>query len=82
MKNYSMTVHSAPTSICPVCTEDGSLVYDQKQNVLVSHYKDRKGVSNLLIVQQKAGGEESVTIKINFCPWCGRELRNKSNEEN
>ena len=81
MDNTVKEIFIQSTRCCPVCTEDGSLVYDATQNILISHYKDGTGVSNLLIVKQKTGGPESVIIKVNCCPWCGNNLQNKSTEE-
>lgn len=61
---------------CEACKEL-SKVFDYTQQLIVSHFINRKsGHPTFLLVQEKYKDKEpqSVTIEVNYCPWCGRYL--------
>lgn len=66
---------------CDACKEL-SKVYDGSQRMIVTKFTNKiTGVPNLLIVQEDGYHREpqSVTIAVNYCPWCGRYLRGDGN---
>ena len=61
---------------CDACKEL-SKVYDGSQRLLTAKFTNKKTGHPTFILVQEAEGEEpqSVTIAVNYCPWCGRYLR-------
>lgn len=62
---------------CDACKEL-SKVWDGSQQLIVTKFTSHKtGRSNFLLVQEKNKDKEvqSVIIEVNYCPWCGADLR-------
>lgn len=62
---------------CEACKEL-SKVYDGSQQLITAKFTNKKtGNPTFILVQEKDKEKEpqSVTIEVNFCPWCGRYLR-------
>lgn len=59
--------------MCVACKDMGK-VYDANQELLTAFFTDINGDPNLLLCQGNRN-PQSVRIKIQFCPWCGRYLR-------
>lgn len=62
---------------CEACQEL-TKVWDYSQRLIMTKFTNRKnGRPTFLLVQEKYKGKEpqSITIEVNFCPWCGRYLR-------
>lgn len=61
--------------MCEVC-KPLSKVWDGSQRLLVSRFNNAKtGAPTLILVQENDEGvAQSVTIPVNFCPWCGEKL--------
>lgn len=61
---------------CDACKEL-SKVFDVSQQLIVTKFTDQKnGRPAFLLVQEKYKDKEvqSVTIEVNYCPWCGERL--------
>lgn len=60
---------------CIAC-KNLSKIYDASQSLIVTRFNNAKdGAPTLLLVQQDDSGEVgAVTIKVRYCPWCGRNL--------
>jgi len=60
---------------CEYCTENKSLYFDNKGNNpnLREVYIEDDG--NLVVVPYLYDDTESMQIKINYCPMCGKELK-------
>ena len=61
---------------CDACKEL-SKVYDHSQEMLVTHFTNKKTGNPTFLIVQGNLEPESVRIAVNFCPWCGRYLRGK-----
>ena len=62
---------------CDACKKLGK-VWDGSQQLMTAHFINQKnGHPSFLLVQEKFKDKEpqSVTIEVNYCPWCGRYLR-------
>ena len=62
---------------CDACKELGK-VWDASQQLMTARFTNQKnGNPAFLLVQEKFKDKEpqSVTIEVNYCPWCGRYLR-------
>ena len=62
---------------CNACKEL-STVWDGSQQLITAKFTNKKtGHPTFILVQEKDKGKEpqSVTIEVNYCPWCGRYLR-------
>ena len=62
---------------CEACNEL-SKVWDGSQQLMTAKFTNHKnGHPTFLLVQEKYKDKEpqSVTIEVNYCPWCGRYLR-------
>lgn len=65
---------------CDACKELAK-VWDASQELMTAKYTNHKtGHPTFLLVQ---GNKEpqSVTIAVNYCPWCGRYLRGNEDGE-
>lgn len=62
---------------CAAC-KNLSKTWDASQNLIVTRFNNKKdGSPTLLLVQEANSGEvEAVTIKVRYCPWCGKDLMN------
>lgn len=62
---------------CAAC-KNLSKTWDASQSLMVTRYNNKKdGSPTLLLVQEANSGEvEAVTIKVRYCPWCGKDLMN------
>lgn len=61
---------------CDACKEL-SKVWDGSQQLIVTKFTDKKsGNPTFLLVQEKYKDKDaqSVTIAVNYCPWCGERL--------
>jgi hypothetical protein len=66
--------------MCEACKEL-SKVYDASQQLITAKFTNKKtGHATFLLVQEKYLDKEpqSVTIEVNYCPWCGRNLRGEN----
>lgn len=52
-----------------------SKVYDGSQELIVTHFVNKKNGQPTFLLVQGNLRPESVSIEVNFCPWCGRYLR-------
>lgn len=60
--------------MCNACKEL-SKVWDASQRLIVSRFNNAKtGVPTFIMVQESEDGASSVTIEVNYCPWCGERL--------
>ena len=59
---------------CEACKEL-SKVYDGSQELLLTHFVNQKNGHPTFILAQGSKNPQSVTIEVNYCPWCGRYLR-------
>ena len=59
---------------CKYCTENKSLYFDSKYNNPNLHEVYIEDDGNMTIVPYLCNATESVQIKINYCPMCGKEL--------
>ena len=62
---------------CDACKEL-SKVWDASQQLITAKFTNKKtGHPTFILVQENDKEEEpqSVTIAVNYCPWCGRYLR-------
>lgn len=69
--------------MCEACKEY-SKIYDASQRLLVTCFHSQKDNTPMLILVQGNDGDKpasGVTITVNFCPWCGRDLRNFERSE-
>ena len=59
--------------MCNAC-RNLSKVWDASQELMVTRFTNhRTGQPNFLFVQNNKN-PQSVTIAVNFCPWCGERL--------
>lgn len=66
---------------CEACKEL-SKVWDGSQQLMTAHFINAKNRHpTFLLVQERYKDKESqsVTIEVNYCPWCGRYLRGAEN---
>ena len=59
--------------MCEAC-KNLSRVWDESRELLVSHFVSARTKQHNLILVQGNSNPQSVTIAVNFCPWCGRDL--------
>ena len=59
---------------CDACKEL-SKVYDATQELIVTHFVNKKNGHPTFLLVQGNWRPESVKIAVNYCPWCGRYLR-------
>ena len=65
-------------SECVACKEL-SKVYDGSQELITAKFTNRKTGMPTFILTQGNTDPQSVTIAVNYCPWCGRYLRGDDN---
>lgn len=57
-----------------VC-ENLSKTWDGSQRLMVSRFNNaRTNTPTFILVQENEAGAQSVTIEVNYCPWCGEKL--------
>ena len=59
---------------CEACN-NLSKVWDATQQLLVSRFTHAKTGEPTMILVQGNQNPQSVTIKVNYCPWCGQKLK-------
>ncbi len=59
---------------CNACKEL-SKVWDGSQELLTAKFTNAKTGHPTFVLTQGNKKPQSVTIEVNYCPWCGRYLR-------
>lgn len=59
---------------CDACKEL-SKVYDGSQQLITTKFTNKKTGHPTFLLVQGNNEPQSVTIAVNYCPWCGRYLR-------
>lgn len=75
---YADGQRDARKKVCCDACKELSKVYDGSQQLITAKFTNHKtGLPTFLLVQEKHEEKEpqSVTIAVNYCPWCGRYLR-------
>lgn len=60
--------------MCKYC-EGQHLIKNDEQDILVTHFVDKRNGRHKFMVTQDSGKPCSITVAVNFCPNCGKELR-------
>lgn len=60
--------------MCDACKEL-SKVWDASQKLMTAKFTNRKNGHPTFLLVQGNNEPQSVTIAVNYCPWCGRYLR-------
>lgn len=61
---------------CDACKELAK-VWDSSQQLLTAKFTDEKTGFPTFVLVQGNKTPQTVTIAVNYCPWCGRYLRGK-----
>ena len=64
---------------CDACKEL-SKVWDGSQQLMTAKFTNQKNGHPTFLLVQGNKEPQSVTIEVNFCPWCGRYLRGDGND--
>ena len=66
---------------CDACKDLAKVWGGSQQLMTVMFTNNKNGHPTFLLVQEKYKDKEpqSVTIEVNYCPWCGRYLRGYKN---
>lgn len=59
---------------CDACKELAK-VWDASQELMTAKFTSKKTGHPTFLLVQGNNDPQSVTIAVNYCPWCGRYLR-------